>query len=154
MRHQQLFDILANVRMPRYYDTELDAWCVPDFTLKLSWNPEDVLLGAVPFRISYRSSDEISAAMDKLPEKKEMDLYEGTIRNDTIATPTTSAKPHQLLTSRSKNNLTTFNLIRKGSLANHSVTDSQRQATKKSSATHYMYHYIPGNPPPKSTLND
>jgi hypothetical protein len=76
MRHQQLFDILANVRMQRYYDTELDAWCVPDFTLKLSWNPEDVLLGAVPFRISYRSSDEISAAMDKLPEKKEKDLYD------------------------------------------------------------------------------
>jgi hypothetical protein len=25
MRHQQLFDILANVRMQRYYDTELDA---------------------------------------------------------------------------------------------------------------------------------
>jgi hypothetical protein len=73
MRHSLFFDMFAKVRKGSYYDKELDSWCVPDFTLNLSWYPKE---HEMPFSINHMSSDEIRDAIDGLPEKTELDLYE------------------------------------------------------------------------------
>ncbi|KAH7363699.1 hypothetical protein BKA66DRAFT_208798 [Pyrenochaeta sp. MPI-SDFR-AT-0127] len=64
-RHQKLFDLY-------------DALEVPNFTVHLTWNPEDLLSRRTwPFQIILHTKDEMMHVLDKdLPEKTVPDLYD------------------------------------------------------------------------------
>lgn len=62
-RHRKLFDLFATVD-------------VPEFTINLTWKPEDLLVQREwPFRIDLQTNEEIYCGMMKFPYPVEPDMY-------------------------------------------------------------------------------
>jgi hypothetical protein len=64
-RHYKLFNLFGAIK-------------VPNFTIYLTWKPEDVLSWRQwPFRIQLQTKDQMLHVIDKeLPEKTEPDIYD------------------------------------------------------------------------------
>jgi len=63
-KHQKLFDVLGAV-------------VVPDFTVNLTWKPDDLLSQREwPFKFNLQTARETSRLMSELPEPTEPDLYD------------------------------------------------------------------------------